>query len=466
MRAHRSVGRPRRLALCGICAGGTVVGSLAFVPRCGAQTTPPVQRLSQDELQLQGRSSVAQGAGARAFGMGGAFLARADDATAASWNPAGLSYLRQPEMSIVWAGSNARRLETAPTGQRGEDDRGTGSDLDFLSVAFPFEIGSTKGAAQINYQRVATFRNRTILRARSSATEPLTTKNIDSRGGLDVLAFGSGWQLSRRLRLGVTVNRWFQGYRQTLRRTPAPTEQQVDFDLKGWNAHLGAIWTVRNALNLGAVLKTGFKGHVELGRSRWDMAEDLPDTRTANAASRSDVVFDVPPAVGFGGSWRPWSPLTISLDYTRTFWSRGRIHNYFTLPKTNVGEPAPIPENSESEINVFDVLPYPSLENPQKDTEQIRVGTEYVIVGRRVKWPLRVGYYSDRTYFVDAYNRAPRLHGFTCGVGIIIGPAMLDGAYVYEVGRYWNLSDAGERLQVDLRTHRFFVSLIYRHSTR
>ena len=35
------------------------------------------------------------------MGMGGAFLARADDATAASWNPAGLSYLRLPEVSLV-----------------------------------------------------------------------------------------------------------------------------------------------------------------------------------------------------------------------------------------------------------------------------------------------------------------------------------------------------------------------------
>jgi long-subunit fatty acid transport protein len=398
--------------------------------------------------------------------MGGAFLARADDATAASWNPAGLSYLRQPEMSIVWAGSKARRLETLPTGVRGEEDTGNGSDLDFLSVAFPFEIGSTKGATQINFQRVAAFRDRTIVRTRSSSTEPLTTKNIDSQGGLDVLAIGSGWQISRGLRFGVAANWWFQGYRQTLRRTPAPTEQRVDFDLTGWNAHLGAIWTPLSSLNLGAVLKTGFKGDVELRRSRWDMAEGDPETRTANAASRSDVVFDVPPAVGFGGSWRPRSPLTVSLDYTRTFWSKGRIHNYFTLPKTDVGEPAPIPENDATEINVFDVLPYPRLQDPQKDTEQIRVGAEYVIVGQRVKWPLRVGYYSDRTYFVDAYQQAPRLHGFTGGGGIGIGPAMLDVAYVYEVGRYWNLGDANERIRVDLRTHRFFVSLIYRHRTR
>jgi hypothetical protein len=455
----------RRLVPCGLAAAAWAAGALTLAPRCAAQTTEPAQRLSQDELQLQGRSSVAQGSGARAFGMGGAFLARADDATAASWNPAGLSYLRQPEMSIVWTGSDARRTETL-AGARVEEDNGQGSDLDFLSVAFPFEVGSTKGAAQINYQRLASFRDRTIVRTRSSPTEPLTTKWIDSRGGLDILAIGSGWQLSRRLRVGVTANRWFQGYRQSLKRTPAPTELEVDFDLRGWNAHLGAMLTLRDSLNLGAVLKTGFKGHVTLRRSRWDMTEGMPETRTANAASRTDVVFDVPPAIGFGASWRPRSPLTVSLDYTRTYWSRGKIHNYFTLPKTDVGEPAPIPQNSEAETNVFKELPYPRLENPQKDTEQIRFGIEYAIVGQRVKWPLRLGYYSDRTYFVDADHRAPRLHGLTAGLGVGIGPTMLDGAYIYEVGRYSVLGALNERIQVDLRTHRFFVSLIYRHRSR
>ena len=41
------------------------------------------------------------GSGARAVGMGGAFIGVADDATAASWNPAGLIQLEKPEMSIV-----------------------------------------------------------------------------------------------------------------------------------------------------------------------------------------------------------------------------------------------------------------------------------------------------------------------------------------------------------------------------
>src|SRR5512140_952171 len=41
------------------------------------------------------------GAGARAAGMGGAFIGVADDATAITWNPAGLTQLERMEASVV-----------------------------------------------------------------------------------------------------------------------------------------------------------------------------------------------------------------------------------------------------------------------------------------------------------------------------------------------------------------------------
>ena len=41
------------------------------------------------------------GVGARAAGMGGAFIGVADDATAVIWNPGGLTQLYRPEASIV-----------------------------------------------------------------------------------------------------------------------------------------------------------------------------------------------------------------------------------------------------------------------------------------------------------------------------------------------------------------------------
>ena len=50
--------------------------------------------------QLGGMNAEFAGAGARALAMGGAFIALADDATAAESNPAGLWKLRRPELAM------------------------------------------------------------------------------------------------------------------------------------------------------------------------------------------------------------------------------------------------------------------------------------------------------------------------------------------------------------------------------
>ena len=72
------------------------------------------------EARAQGVALSRAGSGARAAGMGDAFVAVSDDGTAASWNPAGLAQLRQPEFSFVYALSDQG---LALSGLRSPDDR-------------------------------------------------------------------------------------------------------------------------------------------------------------------------------------------------------------------------------------------------------------------------------------------------------------------------------------------------------
>jgi hypothetical protein len=405
--------------------------------------------------------------------MGGAFLARADDATAASWNPAGLSYLRLPEVSFVYSGGNLNSHETIPLTMDFTDDRRHGHGPEFVAATYPLRIRSVSGSMQLSLQRQISFSSdRTIdefFGSASSESSFTRHSTIATRGGFDVLALGSGWQLTQTVRVGATFNRWFNGYDQTYDRPVelGESHQESRFDLQGWNANLGVIWTPTDVLNVGLITRTGFRAHSALSRLRRD---PLPSPEGVVERERSldsdgldlQTELEFPAAIGVGASVRPRSALTLSVDYTRSLWSEGIIRDYFDLGRTG---PA----------TIFDKLPYPTLDNtvPQEDTEQLRAGLEYVVIGGRLKVPIRIGYFNDRQYFrairryatlgdgsVIPVTSAPRYDALTAGAGLIIGPILLDGAYVYEHGSYMDLQGHGVRV----RSHRVFASLIYRHN--
>ena len=427
-----------------------------------AQTpTPQPPIFARDEKDFEGLTSLALGSGARAFGMGGAFLARADDATAASWNPAGLSYLRRPELSLVGARNG---FDRGPAGDF-PDDTFEGYTPDFIAAAYPIEFGVMSGAVQVSYQRVVSFQgDRLILQ-----TNPTRALTSHSEGGFDVLAVGTGLRVAGRLRVGGTFNRWFHGYSQERFRSGTllargATRQDIDYRLSGWNVNVGLIWSPRDSLNLGVVGKTPFTGHLRLRRTRTDWFTFVadPEQTTMNGPVEHDVRMEFPGALGVGASWRPRSALTVSADYTRTFWSDGRLKDFFILPAREPGKdpPAAVPQRD---------LPYPTLDDfevgtlqpRQFDTAQLRLGVEYVVLGARVKVPLRAGVFTDRQYFADGAGRAPVFIGFSLGTGVILGPVLIDLAYAREQNTY--LDPEGAEGRVTAVFQRVFVSLIYRH---
>ena len=98
------------------------------------------------------------GAGARALGMGGAFIGVADDATAASWNPGGLIQLETPEISFVLSYDNLsedRNFRDNP-GASGEQTI-TLYDVNYLSLAYPFTWKDRNLVVSLNYQTLYNF---------------------------------------------------------------------------------------------------------------------------------------------------------------------------------------------------------------------------------------------------------------------------------------------------------------------
>src|SRR5688500_13393226 len=286
--------RSRRIAPFGAVLTLAAASAQAQVP---TPTPAPNDRLAPEiEAVLRGRSSVDVGSGARAYGMGGAFLARADDATAASWNPAGLSYLRRPELSLVGARTSFAAEEVRPGGFV-TTESGSGRVADFVAATHPVTLGPLSGAVQVSYQRVITF------------TDDRREENVDvirtgeSTGGFDVVALGTGFRAFNALRVGATLNRWLNGYTQTLIREPrvgrtrGRVDQVSDYEMSGWNVNVGVIWEPFETLNLGLVGKTPFTADVSLRRERTDFSPSS-NAFTRNRAASDDVRLHLPGAVG------------------------------------------------------------------------------------------------------------------------------------------------------------------------
>ena len=104
------------------------------------------------------------------------------------------------------------------------------------------------------------------------------------------------------------------------------------------------------------------------------------------------------------------------------------------------------------------------------DTEQIRVGVEYVIIGDRARWPIRAGYFNDRQtsparrhhQTVGWRSWPPGSTASPSGAGIGVGPMLIDVAYLRESGDYVDPS----LFPQSVTTQRFLVSIIYRHLVR
>jgi hypothetical protein len=104
-----------------------VIGSLALRAAFALSLLAAPAGSAQTVVKY-GADFLAGGVGARALGMGGAFVAHADDVTAGYWNVAGLDALNYPEAAYM----HAERFNGAVS-------------FDYGAVAFPLNARSTVG---------------------------------------------------------------------------------------------------------------------------------------------------------------------------------------------------------------------------------------------------------------------------------------------------------------------------------
>jgi long-subunit fatty acid transport protein len=408
------------------------------------------------------------GSGARAMGMGGAFIAVADDATAASWNPAGLIQLELPEVSMVGAYFNIREeLESFSHPESSGMNEKRSYDLNYLSFAYPFKFLNHNMVVSLNYQRLYDMYKKLSFDYNFAGISTVGTPlEIDQAimykqdGGVKALSPALAIQINPQVSLGITLNIWTDelfwenGWSQrysikskgTLNGIPFKNKENIYekySSFEGFNCNIGFLWDVNSVVTVGGVLKTPFTADMH-HRYKFHTQQiypngELPPTKSTSGFSEG-VELTMPMSYGLGFAFRLSDVLTASLDVYRTEWSK------FFLKDGEGNDMSPITGRPRKDSHVH-------------DTTQVRTGIEYLIVREKTVIPLRAGLFYDPQ---PSQEHPDDFFGFTLGTGIMIENVVIDWAYVFRYGANVRGDSFGSSgIKEDVTQHSALMSVIY-----
>ncbi len=404
------------------------------------------------------------GSGARAMGMGNAFIAIADDATAASWNPAGLTLMTRPEMSL--AVENISFSEESHTAKPVTDHFNL-ADFNFASIVFRPNFGKkTDGrntVFSINYFTLFRFDKSLDLSLNQSGellgfpVIQTANYNLDNEGSLSALTPALGVVVSDNVFLGLSLNIWNHHMtgNSTFRKTELTTGQrdfgggvtlatnplldkntyEVD---EGYSFVIGLQYQPSAPWSFGFVVKPDYDLKLDHKRIVIDSEGGIA-TKTLD--QRLNAKLEFPWIIGFGVVWEPskdkWK---ISTDITWTQWSKYNFR-----------------ERGENKN------PLSADSSDSKDTYTIRFGYESLHELKKLIIPFRWGLGYDPA---PSINSVDDFYTVSVGSGIQFRDrVILDLAYEFRWGKNVNSATIagfiGSQEGQDVQRHRLLMSLLF-----
>jgi long-subunit fatty acid transport protein len=406
------------------------------------------------------------GSGARATGMGGAFIAVADDATASSWNPAGLVQLEKPEISMVYSYFNRGHSYNSSTHPElaEKSQRISLNDINYASIAYPFTLFNRNLIVTLNYQRLYDMNkkvNFNLLWDLQSGDYLREHTSYRQKGYLATISPAIALQIVPDLYFGATVNIWdnifgtcswenstkSSGAGMVGNPLPTPFNQTVTsankYVFSGLNANLGLLYTLNRKYSFGFVYKTPFTASVQK-ETTFGSEQTYPDYPGSNTyvpaeTKQEKIRIDMPMSYGFGFAYRHSDHLTLALDVYRTHWSDYAMIDSQGI-KTNPISGALLEQGKP------------------KDTTQVRLGGEYLFIGNKMVIPVRGGFFYDPE---PGTNRIDDFFGFSVGSGIAIDKYTFDFSYQYRWGNRVSSDILLPGVTSDIQQHTVMTSLIY-----
>jgi long-subunit fatty acid transport protein len=380
--------------------------------------------------------------GARSMALGGAFVALADDATAAFANPAGLVQLVRPEISLelrrrkystpYTAGG---RVQGPPTGYgidtvdgiRTEFSNETTSGVSFLSFVYP----GTKWSLAVYRHQLADFVLRTELNGLfGDLPEGGVRRYLDQRSITDLDIVGTGlsgaYQVSDKLSLGFGLSYFagrveYEGAAYLVDSFPDTFWESNSFltnrlyatssfvaDDSDWGFNIGFLWKAAETWRFGGVYRQGPKLAYVL-TNRAGPANELPEGSDLGTVSDRSIAF--PDVWGLGVAYRSSDgSLTVGFEWDRV--------EYSIIAETL---DSPLVDASQVAID---------------DADELHLGIEYVFLETSPLIAVRGGLWHDpdhrfRYLGDDPFNQALYRSGedtlhITAGAGVAFRQFQID----------------------------------------
>jgi len=330
---------------------------------------------------------ILTGSGARAAGMGNAFTALSDDATAISWNSAGLTQLYSMEASVVGRfafGTLGTDYEFADISVA----RSSKFQINFASFVVPFSVGDYNVVGGVALRRLMDFTEKQTFTANILGDEQ--EFYTDYSGGINAITPAVGVQLNDMLSFGAGLN------------ILTGTLDYEDTDIDGFiddewsNEFSGA------SFDIGLMVKPNQK--FSLGANI-----NLPYTLTITEEGY-DTEMSIPLFFSIGAAFRASDKLVLAADFRSRKWS-------------------------DAEITEEDGETY-ALTDMIQDANSIHFGLEYLAESGDNYMPLRVGFYTEPTLGTDSNDDQIVYSALTGGIGFVMDQIILDGSFEYVFGSY------------------------------
>lgn len=362
------------------------------------------------------------GAGARAKGMGGAFIGIADDATAVGWNPAGLAQLDRPEASAVGV-FNATKFTSEWTATGGgvslsgsEENSVHHIAPNFFSLVLPIKMSSRNLSFAVAYQRLVDFGE--IATDTGTAASGHYEQENKYTGGIDAISPAVAIQIVPQLSIGVAGNIIVNGAKYTEDRTYDNSAYYYNYeenmDFSGFNINAGILANLSPKFSLGAAMRLPYT----LSRTGdWKESHNY----VSGSGSSSEKLLDperewtMPLMIGAGIGFRPSENLTLAFDFEHRGYGSTEFTYYW----------------KDASGAIHDT----TMDAGWMSINQFRVGMEYVIVGQSAVFPIRLGFKTNP--LIEPEEKWTETStGWTCDSTVTTGMAFT-GGFGIKLGKLW-----------------------------